>query len=195
MRAHLARRRPRAEPAAVARVVDRRRSESRGDRPGSAAARAATSPASSRCRLRSARCGPATRRRPSDRRRPRPRASGAPCSHPVSGGTNTGGLSSSASSTPLGAPPSAHDRIRLTSRAGQAHVVREVAVAADRAPRRHAPLENLFLDRHRPRPRFLVGRERHRHVAVGVALEALPLEDLRDLAVEDDVGRDRTCRV
>ena len=35
----------------------------------------------------------------------------------VSDGTNTGCLSSSARSTPLGAPPSAHERIKLISRA------------------------------------------------------------------------------
>ena len=42
---------------------------------------------------------------------------GSPCSHPLNDGMITAGLSSSASSTPLGAPPSAHDVIRLTSRA------------------------------------------------------------------------------
>src|SRR5688572_31923041 len=65
-----------------------------------------------------------------------------------------------------------------------------MAVAAGRAPRRHLALEDLFLDGDGPRPRFLVSGQRHRDVAVGVALEAFLLEDLRDLAVEDDLGGD-----
>src|SRR5688572_22542728 len=65
-----------------------------------------------------------------------------------------------------------------------------MAVAACRAPWRHFALENFFFNRHRPRPRFLVGGQRHRVVAVGMALETLLLEDLRDLAVEDDLRGD-----
>ena len=75
--------------------------------------------------------------------------------------------------------------------AGEADVVREVTVAARRAPRRHPLLEDLFLDRNRPRARFLVRRQRHAEVAVGVALKTLALENFRDLAIEDDLGRDR----
>ena len=62
----------------------------------------------------------------------------------------------------------------------EADVVRECAVAALGRPWRHAARERLFLDGFCPRARLRVGAERHRHLSLGVALQALPLEQRGD---------------
>ena len=52
-------------------------------------------------------------------------------------------------------------------------------------PRRHLPVGDAGLDRARPRPRLLVGHERHRRDRIGpVARFALLLEDRRDVLGE-----------
>ena len=77
---------------------------------------------------------------------------------------------------------------------GEADVVGEASMAAHRLPRWHPALEDLLANRARPRPRFAVRRQRHREVLLRVALKALALQDLHDLALEHDVRRDRDVR-
>ena len=77
----------------------------------------------------------------------------------------------------------------------EADVVGEVPIAGHRGPGRHLAVEDLFANGARPRPRLGIGRQRHAEVVLGVALEALALEDLGDLVLEENVGRDGLVRI
>ena len=121
--------------------------------------------------------------------------SGSPRSQDGAGATNTGGSDSSALGTPLGCTAVGPREDDLHLARAQTEIVREAAVAAHSRPRRHAPFEHFLANRACPRPRVGIARQRNAEIVLGVTLKALPLEDLRDLVLEDDVGRDRLVRI
>src|SRR5437867_4255633 len=87
-------------------------------------------------------------------------------------------------------------RYEIQVAAGEARVIRELAVAGDGLPGRHPALDDFFLDRLRPRARLCVGCQRHRSDTAGaVAAQATPGENPDDFLIKRDLRGDALMRV